>query len=80
MAIPRARDYARRPDMHIEVNGERREAKDAITVRELLVELGLADQLVAVERNEQIVTRAEHVTTRLSDGDRVEIVQFVGGG
>lgn len=66
--------------MRIEVNGEPREVAEGLTVRELLVTLALADQLVAVERNEEIVPRAEHVTARLADGDRVEIVQFVGGG
>ena len=66
--------------MRIEVNGEPREVAEGLTVRELLVTLALADQLVAVERNEEIVPRAEHVTARLADGDRVEIVQFVVGG
>lgn len=50
------------------------------TVRELLTELGLGDQLVAVERNLDIVPRAEHAHTRLAEGDDVEVVHFVGGG
>jgi sulfur carrier protein len=66
--------------MRIEVNGEPRDVAEGITVRELLVELALADQLVAVERNEEIVPRAEHASARLSPDDRVEVVHFVGGG
>ena len=62
------------------MNGEPRDVADGITVRELLVTLALADQLVAVERNEEIVPRAEHATAALAEGDRLEIVQFVGGG
>ncbi len=66
--------------MRIEVNGEAREVAPETTVRGLLELLGLAETLVAVERNEEIVPRAEHGTTSLADGDQVEVVQFVGGG
>ena len=66
--------------MRIQVNGEMRELTGSLTVRELLDTLNIGPGAVAVERNEQIVPRAEHATTALCDGDRVEIVQFVGGG
>jgi sulfur carrier protein len=66
--------------MRIEVNGEAKEVGPRCTVRDLLVVLGVEAQLVAVERNSDIVPRAAHATTELSDGDRVEVVQFVGGG
>ncbi|HJK99597.1 MAG TPA: sulfur carrier protein ThiS [Polyangiaceae bacterium LLY-WYZ-14_1] len=66
--------------MRIEVNGEPRELPDAATVAELLQELALEGALVAVERNQAIVPRAHHADTRLADGDRVEVVRFVGGG
>jgi thiamine biosynthesis protein ThiS len=66
--------------MLIEVNGERREVASGATVRSLLVELGLGDTLVAVERNHEIVPRAQHGHTEVCDGDRIEIVHFVGGG
>ncbi|MBX3248837.1 MAG: sulfur carrier protein ThiS [Myxococcales bacterium] len=66
--------------MRIVLNGEPREVADAMTIRELLVELGLGDTLVAVERNEDIVPRAAHATTSLAEGDAVEVVHFVGGG
>jgi len=66
--------------MRIEVNGEAREVADDTTVRQLLEQLGLGDTLVAVERNEEIVPRARHASTALSEGDRLEVVHFVGGG
>ncbi|MCC6875112.1 MAG: sulfur carrier protein ThiS [Sandaracinaceae bacterium] len=66
--------------MRIEVNGEAREIAKGTTVLALLEALGLAGQLVAVERNAEIVPRAEHARAQVQDGDRFEIVQFVGGG
>ncbi|MEC7525081.1 MAG: sulfur carrier protein ThiS [Myxococcota bacterium] len=66
--------------MQIEVNGEARDVGDGVTVRALLEQLGLGDTLVAVERNQEIVPRREHATAQLADGDRIEIVHFVGGG
>ena len=50
------------------------------TVADLVTELGLDRRKVAVERNLEIVPRSLHETVRLADGDRIEIVQFVGGG
>jgi len=66
--------------MHLVVNGEERQVEPSTTVKQLLALLGLEDTLVAVERNEEVVPRALHTSTRLSDGDRVEVVHFVGGG
>lgn len=66
--------------MQIEVNGERHELPDGATVTALLSALGLEGTLVAVERNEEVVPRAEHARCVLASGDRVEIVHFVGGG
>lgn len=66
--------------MRLVVNGEDQEAAEGTTVRDLLVRLGLGGGLVAVERNGEVVPRAEHAETALADGDRVEVVHFVGGG
>ena len=66
--------------MNLVVNGERVEVEAGMTVRALLVHLGFGDTLVAVERNEAVVPRAQHATERLHDEDRIEIVHFVGGG
>ncbi len=66
--------------MQITVNGELHEVPAATTVRGLVEFLGLTDGPVAVERNREVVPRAEHPTTELSEGDVLEIVHFVGGG
>jgi sulfur carrier protein len=66
--------------MRLEVNGEAKEVEAGATVRALLTSIGMGDTLVAVERNGVIVPRAEHATTTLTDGDRLEVVHFVGGG
>lgn len=65
--------------MHLTVNGEKLELPEGSTVLDLIARLGLEGP-VAVERNEAVVPRATHGTTELSDGDRIEIVHFVGGG
>jgi sulfur carrier protein len=64
----------------IVVNGKPRQLAAGTTVAQLILELGLGDQRVAVERNRDVVPRAEHAATVLAAGDRVELVTFVGGG
>ena len=66
--------------MQLVVNGEEQQVEQSTTVKQLLASLGLADTLVAVERNEEVVPRAQHERTQLNEGDRVEVVHFVGGG
>jgi sulfur carrier protein len=67
--------------MELMVNGEPLKI-DATgpTVADLLAHLELAGRRVAVEVNEALVRRAEHPSHVLAEGDRVEIVHFVGGG
>ena len=64
----------------IRVNGEHRRVPGDISITELLNELGLDPLRVAVERNLEIVPRSAYQKTPLADGDRIEIVAFVGGG
>lgn len=66
--------------MVIFVNSKQREVEAGATVAALLDVLGLALQRVAVEVNGQLVTRSEWPQYKLKDGDRVEVVSFVGGG
>lgn len=66
--------------MRIQVNGESREVADELSIAELLVELKLDPRYLAVERNLQLVPRADHAKTHLSEGDRLEVVTLVGGG
>jgi len=62
------------------VNGERRQFEKVHTVRDLVVQLGLARAAVAVEVNRQVVPRNQHEKTPLEDGDVIELVTLVGGG
>ena len=64
----------------IVLNGETRELEAGQTVSDLLRELGLDSRQVAVERNREIVPRAEHGSAVLAEGYRLEVVTFVGGG
>ncbi len=64
----------------LEINGEAREIPPVSNVRELLDVLGIAGTRVAVEVNRKIVRRADGERSPVCDRDRVEIVQFVGGG
>jgi thiamine biosynthesis protein ThiS len=66
--------------LRIEVNGEPREVPDGASVADLLGLLNLAAPKVAVERNLEIVPRSAWATTALADGDRLEVVHFIGGG
>jgi thiamine biosynthesis protein ThiS len=62
------------------VNGEAREVSAATTVEALVTLLGLDRRKLAIERNLEIVPRSMFASTALLDGDRIEIVAFVGGG
>jgi len=66
--------------MQITVNGDVLEVPPGLSVRGLVEKLGLTDGPVAVERNREVVPRAQHASTELCAGDVVEIVHFVGGG
>jgi sulfur carrier protein len=64
----------------ITLNGHRHDASDDATVADLLAQLELRSQLVAVEVNRLLVPRGDHATCRLHLGDELEIVTLVGGG
>lgn len=64
----------------IEVNGECHEGFDGRSVSELLVELGYRAAYIAVEMNGDIIKKDNYASVVLSDGDSLEIVNFVGGG
>lgn len=66
--------------MEILVNGERRNVGEGATVLSLLREFSLPESRVAVERNRSLVRKGEFGSTALAEGDRIEIVTFVGGG
>lgn len=64
----------------ITVNGELKQVPEDISLRELVVQMGLEGRRIAVELNLDIVPRSEHSQTMLKTGDRVEIVHAIGGG
>jgi thiamine biosynthesis protein ThiS len=66
--------------LQVRINGETRDLADRSTLSDLIDELSLAPQRIAIEVNQQIVRRDEWPQTVLNDGDRIEIVHFVGGG
>ena len=81
--LPRHRVLVSPPmsqSIEVVINGETRTVVQGTTVAALIVELGLGDKRVAVERNREVVPRAEHAATELAAGDRIELVTFVGGG
>jgi len=65
--------------MNLKVNGEDRETQSE-TILQLLKELDIVPERVAVEVNLAIIKRADFENYRLKDGDSIEIVYFVGGG
>jgi len=66
--------------MTIQLNGEPREIPEGLTLAALLEWLGLAADRVAVERNREVVKRSDWSATPIEEGDRLEVVQMVGGG
>lgn len=66
--------------MKILLNGEAHEVRAAGTLAELIVELGLNGQRIAVELNGDIAPRSQHATLTLNANDRIEIVRAIGGG
>ena len=66
--------------MKIYINGEEKTISENSTITSLVEEFSLNVAKVAVERNLAIVPRPLYAETILSDGDRIEIVQFIGGG
>ena len=66
--------------VQITLNGERREIAAALSVAELLRNLGLKPEHVAVEVNRDLVTRSKLAATVIANGDALEVVTLVGGG
>ena len=66
--------------MKLIVNGEEKTLEKVSSISDLLQQLGLKPDRVAVELNREIAPRDSWTETLLKDGDKLEIVQFVGGG
>jgi sulfur carrier protein len=66
--------------MKLQINGEEREFNGPLTLAALVEILGMKADRVAVELNRDIVPRDRWADTLLNEGDKLEIVHFVGGG
>ena len=66
--------------MRLFINGQERPTPGLSTVAELAVWLQLPAFGAAIELNGEVIRKAEHHTTALKDGDRLEVVRLVGGG
>ena len=66
--------------MKITINGEERDFASLSTLSGLVEQLGMKPDRIAVELNRELIPRERWAETQLSEGDRLEIVHFVGGG
>jgi thiamine biosynthesis protein ThiS len=66
--------------LRVYINGESREVSGPTSLAELIAQLELPAARIAVELNRSVIRRADWSNTTLEDGDRIEIVHFVGGG
>jgi thiamine biosynthesis protein ThiS len=67
--------------VQVQINGEQREFPDTpLRLKQLIEQLLLAPERIAVEVNREMVRRADWEHTAVRDGDKIEIVHFVGGG
>ena len=66
--------------MKLQINGDQRELPDGLSLAALVEHLGMKPDRVAVELNLEIVPRTSWQNIHLKDGDKLEIVHFVGGG
>jgi len=66
--------------MHLQINGETHEFPEALTVSQLLETLGFDVRKVGLERNLELVPRSRYADVALAEGDKIEIVHFIGGG
>ena len=66
--------------MTLTINGESHAVPDGLTVATLVTHLGMKGDRIAIERNRAIVSRDQWPQVALGEGDRLEIVHFVGGG
>lgn len=66
--------------LRVQLNGEIKEVGDGATLDEFVSQLSLTPARIAIELNQKVVRRDRWPETRLAEGDRIEIVHFVGGG
>lgn len=63
-----------------QLNGESKQIESGKTLTDLVALLGLTGKRIAIEVNEEIIPRGEHASTQIQPGDKIEIVNAIGGG
>lgn len=66
--------------MKVIINGENREIEQPLNLVELLKVYSLPSERIAVELNKKVIRRADWASVEVTDGDRLEVIHFVGGG
>ncbi|HET8705327.1 MAG TPA: sulfur carrier protein ThiS [Pseudomonadales bacterium] len=66
--------------MSFQLNGESKQIESGKTLTDLVALLGLTGKRIAIEVNEEIIPRGEHASTQIQPGDKIEIVNAIGGG
>jgi thiamine biosynthesis protein ThiS len=66
--------------LRVYINGESREFPDPLSLDQLIEQLALPAVRIAIELNREVVRRSDWPSARVQEGDRIEIVHFVGGG
>lgn len=66
--------------MELHVNGELTQLQEGANLHDLVVKLGLLEQRIAIEVNQEIIPRSQHAQHPLNAGDKVEVVHAIGGG
>ena len=66
--------------MRIQVNGRPQEVEENLSLSQLIASLNLKLDQIAIELNQKVIRRGDWQNTELRDGDKIEIVHFVGGG
>lgn len=66
--------------MNLLINGQERVIEHAKTLADVVSHFGLSERIIVIEHNLNIVARELYAETSLTEGDKIEIVHFVGGG
>lgn len=66
--------------MKVLINGETKEISGELNLTELLKHFSLPQERIAIELNKEVVRRKDWESIKVSDGDKLEVIHFVGGG
>jgi len=66
--------------MRVSINGEAKEIPNEVNLSELLKNLSLPSERIAIELNKEVVRKRDWENVKVADADKIEIIHFVGGG